>query len=192
MLIANNKPIKIIGYAESSMTKEFYNAISTERTVDIINPTAFIQLADKTYYQYIISVSIDLDERKQLINIIDSNNLDLITFIHNTSLVDSASVIKGGTFIFPFCNISLESTVGQHCIIGSYSLIGHNSNVGNNCILRPGVMITGKSTVGNDCVINIRATITNNVTIANDIEILAFANIVKDIKCAGQYLTKTL
>lgn len=192
MLIANTKPIKIIGYVESSMTKEFYNAISAEQTVDVIHPTTFIQLEDKTCFQYIIAVSFDLSERKQLINIVDSNNLDLITFVHSTSLVGLASVIKSGTFIFPFCNISLESTVGQNCIIGSYSLVGHNSTLGNNCILRPGVMVTGKSTVGNNCVINSRATVTNNTTITDDIEILAFANIVKDIKYAGQYQTKTL
>ena len=87
MLIANNKPIKIIGYAESSMTKEFYSAISKIKSVDIIYPADFIQLADKTSYQYIISVSIDLDERKQLIKLVDTENLDLITFIHDTCLL---------------------------------------------------------------------------------------------------------
>jgi hypothetical protein len=59
----------------------------------------------------------------------------------------------------------MASTIGRHCIVGSYSLIGHYSSIGNNCILRPGVMITGKSTVGNNCTINTRSTVTNNSTV---------------------------
>ena len=41
MIIANNKPIKIIGYVESSMTHEFVNEISKTRAVDIIAPGDF-------------------------------------------------------------------------------------------------------------------------------------------------------
>ena len=190
MIIANNKPIKIIGYIESSMTHEFVNEISKTREVDIITPTDFLILDNKEQYQYIISVSVDLAERKQMIDLVDTLMLDLITVIHDTTLIDynPKPNIAPGTFIFPFCNIGLGSTVGQHCIIGSYTLVGHYSTIGTNGILRPGVMLHGKSHIGNNCVINTRATVTNGVRVADDIKILGFASVVKNLDTPGNYV----
>jgi UDP-3-O-[3-hydroxymyristoyl] glucosamine N-acyltransferase len=193
MIIANNKPIKIIGYAESSMTQEFLNQISLTHLVDVIHPTDFLLLANQQDYQYIISVSYDLEERKKLIEYVDQQNLDLITVISDNALTGTtpASVIHPGTFVFPFCNISIAATIGRHCIVGSYSLIGHYASIGNNCIVRPGVMITGKSTVGNNCIINTRSTITNNSTVTDNVEIMAFTNVVKHVVNPGKYIGST-
>jgi UDP-3-O-[3-hydroxymyristoyl] glucosamine N-acyltransferase len=193
MIVANDKPIKIIGYAESSMTQEFVNEISLTHTVEIIYPDDFLSLSDQDFYQYIIAVSYDLEERKKLIEYVDQQNLDLITVVSDTALVGTthATVVHPGTFIFPFCNISLGASVGRHCIIGSYSLIGHHSQLGNNCILRPGVMITGKSTVGKNCIVNTRSTVTNNSNVTDNVEIMAFTNVVKHIVNPGKYIGST-
>ena len=190
MIIANDKPIKIIGYKESSMTAEFVNEITLTHLVEVIQPNDFLLSPNQDNYQYIISVSYDLKERKELIEYVDQQNLDLITVISNTTLVGTvpSAVIHPGTFIFPFCNISLGASIGQHCIIGSYSLLGHYVSIGNNCILRPSVMVTGKSTVGNNCIINTRSTITNDSTVTDDVEIMAFTNVVKNIVEPGRYL----
>ena len=193
MIIGNNKPIKIIGYAESSMTKEFVNEISSTHDVEVLRPDDFLLLCNQDNYQYIIAVSYDLEERKKLIAYVDQQNLDLITVISGTTLVGTtpAAVIHPGTFVFPFCNISIASTIGRHCIVGSYSLIGHYASIGNNCILRPGVMVTGKSTVGNNCTINTRSTITNTSNVTDNVEIMAFTNVVKNIIESGKYIGST-
>jgi UDP-3-O-[3-hydroxymyristoyl] glucosamine N-acyltransferase len=193
VIIGNNKPIRIIGYSESSMTQEFVNEILLTHTVEITQPDDFLLLPNQHKYQYIISVSYDLEERKKLIEYVDQQNLDLITVINDTTLVGATppAIIHPGSFIFPFCNISIASTVGRHCIVGSYSLIGHYASIGNNCILRPGVMITGKSTVGHNCTINTRSTVTNNSTVADNVEIMAFTNVVKNIVESGRYIGST-
>ena len=193
MIIGNNKPIRIIGYNESSMTQEFVNEMALTQLVEVISPKDFLLLPDQNNYQYIISVSYDLEERKKLIAYVDQQNLDLITVISGTTLVGTtpAAVIHPGTFVFPFCNISIASTIGRHCIVGSYSLIGHYASIGNNCILRPGVMVTGKSTVGNNCTINTRSTITNNSNVTDNVEIMAFTNVVKNIIESGKYIGST-
>jgi UDP-3-O-[3-hydroxymyristoyl] glucosamine N-acyltransferase len=193
VIIGNNKPIKIIGYLESSMTAEFVNEITLTRLAEIVCPDDFLSLPNQNNYQYIIAVSYDLEERKKLIEYVDRQNLDLITVISDRSLVGTTpvSIIHPGTFIFPFCNISLGARVGRHCIIGSYSLLGHYSQLGNNCVLRPGVMITGKSTVGNNCTINTRSTVTNNSNVTDNVEIMAFTNVVKNIVESGKYIGTT-
>jgi UDP-3-O-[3-hydroxymyristoyl] glucosamine N-acyltransferase len=190
MIIGNNKPIRVIGYAESSMTQEFVNEISKTHNAKVVAPLNF---APDNDYQYIVAVTLDLAERRQIINAVDQYKLDLITVIHDTSLVGSTPPAKigAGTFVFPFCNISLGAAIGRHCIISPYSMLGHYSTIGRNCVLRPGVMITDKSTVGNNCVFNIQSTVTNHVTVVDDVELMAFANVAKNIATPGRYIGST-
>jgi UDP-3-O-[3-hydroxymyristoyl] glucosamine N-acyltransferase len=192
MIIGNDKPVRIIGYTESSMTQEFVGEISRTSPVVVIRPQDFLNDPDPQF-QYIVSVSFDFAERKAVIDTVDSLELDLITIISDQSLVGNnpAPVIQPGTFIFPFCNIGLGAAIGRHCIINPYSMIGHYSTIGRNCILRSGVMITDKSTIGNNCVFNIRSTVTNRVTIVDDVQLMAFANVAKDITTPGRYIGST-
>ena len=188
ILTVNNNPIRIIGYSESSMTQEFVNEISKTHSAEVIAPVDFLNDIDPKY-QYIVSVTFDLVERKKIINIVDQHNLDLITVIHDTTLVGTnpPAEIQPGTFIFPFSSIALGSKVGRHCIIGSYNLIGHYSHLGNNCLTRPAVIISDKSTVGNHCVFNIKSTVTNKSKIVDNVEVLGLTNVVKNIDHPGRY-----
>jgi UDP-3-O-[3-hydroxymyristoyl] glucosamine N-acyltransferase len=188
IITANNNPIRVIGYIESSMTQEFINEINKTHPVEVILPIDFIN-DQSPDYQYIVSVTVDFNERKKIIDIIDNNNLDIVTVINNSSLVGSAppAVIQPGTFIFPFCSITLGSYIGRHCIIGPYNLIGHYSRLGNNCVTRPNVIISDKSTVGDNCIFNIRSTVTNKVSIVNNVEVLGLTNVVKNIELPGRY-----
>lgn len=187
MIVGNQKPIRIIGYVDSSMTQEFLQAIGKTNKCDVIHPGKF-QI--DTNYQYIVSISVDLEERQQIIEQIDQHNLDLATFIHDTSLIGTLppASIGPGSFVFPFTIIALGSRIGRHCIIGPHNLIGHYSQLGNNCITRPGVTICDKSTVGNHCVFNFKSTVINKATVTDHVEVMALTNIVKNITRPGKYV----
>jgi UDP-3-O-[3-hydroxymyristoyl] glucosamine N-acyltransferase len=187
MIIGNRKPIRIIGYTESSMTQEFVNEISKTQVVDVVAPDNFVP---DNAYQYIIAVTYDLEKRKQIVELVDQHELDLVTVVHDTSLIGTAppAQIGAGTFIFPFSIVALGSHVGRHCIIGPYNLIGHYSQLGDNCVTRPGVTISDKSTVGDHCVFNIKSTVTNKVKIVDHVEVLGLTNVVKDITKPGRYV----
>ena len=189
MIIGNDKHVRIIGYAESSMTQEFLGEIYLARPVAVIATQDFLNDPDPQF-QYIVSVSFDFAERKNVIDTVDQLDLDLITVINDQCCIGNnpAPTIQPGTFIFPFCNISLGAVIGRHCIISPYSMLGHYSTIGRNCVLRPGVMITDKSTVGDNCVFNIRSTVTNRATVVDDVELMAFAKVAKDITTPGQYI----
>lgn len=187
MIIGNDKPIRVIGYAESSMTQEFVNEISKTHTVGVVAPVNFVP--DDTY-QYIVSVTFNLEERRRIVESVNQHQLDLITVVHDTSLIGTAppAQIGAGTFIFPFSIVALGSQVGRHCIIGPYNLIGHYSQLGDNCVTRPGVTVSDKSIVGNHCVFNIKSTVTNKVKIVDYVEVLGLTNVVKDITKPGRYV----
>ena len=190
MIIGNNKPIRIIGYTKSSMTQEFLAEIQKTHLAEVITPDDFFKEPGQDQYQYIVSVSWDLAERKTVIDHVDQHGLDLITVIHDLAIVGTDH-IGPGSFIFGFSTAAIGSKIGRHSIIGYYSLVGHYSCLGNNCILRPGVMINGKSTVGNNCVINSRVTVTNGSTLADNIELMAFTNVTKDLTSPGRYIGPT-
>jgi UDP-3-O-[3-hydroxymyristoyl] glucosamine N-acyltransferase len=186
MIRGNNKPIRIVGYPQSTMTQEFVNEISKTHSAEVVAPLSF---EPDNNYQYIVAVTFDLEERRQIIDAVDQHKLDLITVIHDTSLIGSnpPADIGAGTFVFPFSTVALGAQTGRHCIIGPYNLIGHYSHLGDNCITRPGVIISDKSKVGNNCVFNIKSTVTNKVTITDNVSIMGLSNVVKDIDQPGRY-----
>jgi UDP-3-O-[3-hydroxymyristoyl] glucosamine N-acyltransferase len=168
------------------MTQEFVNEISKTHSAEVVEPKDF---GPDLAFQYIVAVTFDLEERKQIIDLVDQHNLDLITVIHDSSLIGSnpPADIGAGTFVFPFSTVALGSRTGRHCIIGPYNLIGHYSELGNNCITRPGVTISDKSKVGNNCVFNIKSTVTNKVKITDNVAVMGLSNVVKDIDQPGRY-----
>ena len=72
MILANQKPIYIIGYRESSMTKEFMQEISKTHFAQTIEPDEFLGLKNKQQFQYIVSSWIDLQSRKQITDLVDN------------------------------------------------------------------------------------------------------------------------
>lgn len=189
MIIGNNKPIRIIGYNQSTMTLEFLSEIQKTHDCQVVEPAEFEKSTDQDKYQYIISVSWDLAERQKVICKVDQLNLDLITFIHSTVVIGNspAPQIGPGSFIFPYSTIAIGSRLGRHCIIGYYSLIGHYSQLGSNCLLRPGSMVNGKSYLGDHCVMNTRSTITGGANITNNVTLMAFCSVTKNLTESGYY-----
>jgi UDP-3-O-[3-hydroxymyristoyl] glucosamine N-acyltransferase len=186
MIIGNSKPIQIIGHGASSMTQEFANEINKTHTATVVEPGNFVP---DPAFQYIVAVTFDLAERRHIIGLVDQHRLDLVTVIHDTSLIGTSppAQIGAGTFIFPFSIIALGSQVGRHCIVGPYNLIGHYSRLGNNCITRPSVTISDKSVVGDHCVFNIKSTVTNKVVITDNVTVVGLSNVVKNIDQPGRY-----
>lgn len=190
MIIGNDKPIRVIGYPQSTTTQEYINEISRSHVTTVLLPDEFVAIKRKGDYQYIVSISKDLSERHRIVQLIDRENLDLITVISDYCILGQSPppIIGAGTFIFPFCLISLGSQIGKHCVIGSYSLIGHYSAIDNNCILRPSVMVTDKSSVGKNCVLNLRSVVTNKSHVADNVTVMAFSSVTKNITESGNYI----
>jgi UDP-3-O-[3-hydroxymyristoyl] glucosamine N-acyltransferase len=185
MIIANQKPIAIIGYRLSSMTHEFVNSVSKTHQSQVFEPKEYLALTNKDQYQYAVASWIDIDQRQTIIKDIDHQNLDLVTYIDDTAIVDGR--VAAGTFVFPFSRIGLNAKVDRHCIISSYSLIGHYCELGVGCLVRPGVIVAGKGKVGNYCILNLRSSVCNGVTICNNTTIMGFSGVTKNITISGRY-----
>ena len=67
MIIKNEKPLKIIGYAESTLTQEslFYGKNFVIEDTSLMTPHEFKNLQNKDDFQYFIGFALDLKEREQ-------------------------------------------------------------------------------------------------------------------------------
>jgi UDP-3-O-[3-hydroxymyristoyl] glucosamine N-acyltransferase len=193
MLIANNKPICLIGYDNSTITQEAKFFMSKEFSGDIVvlSPDEFVNLNDKTIYQYGVAFTLDTEKRIQIIDIIETLNLDCIKYIHDSVVYytdDPASIIGRGTFIAPHSTILLGAKIGNHCIIETYCLISHYVELKDNVQLHSGVMIAGKTTVGKNSVFNFKSTAINALTLCDNIEVGATSTITKSVTDSGYYV----
>lgn len=190
MIIANSKPVKIIGYTQSSLTKEYYNFLSAEHnnSTKIITPEEFISIKNKKEFQYINAFSLDRPLRKIICDDLDDLNLDCVTYIHDTCVVSPGAEIKKGSFIGPFSVIGFDSQIQQHCFISAYCGIGHETVVGRNTIIQAGVKIAGNTTIGENCLFNFGSSALNKLTITDNVILGAYSNLTKDAAISGTYI----
>lgn len=183
----NAKPILLIGYEESSLTQEMlFLAQEVDPWVNSISPENFRKLENKNDYQYIVSFGLDLDERNEIINIV--NNYDVPSFIHKTAYVTNQKSIGRGTCVGPFSVLMQSSKVGDHSIVETQCQISHYTSVGDNCILHAGTMIAGKCDIGNDVMLNFRSTVLNKISITSNTYIGGGSVVSKDITKPGFYV----
>jgi UDP-3-O-[3-hydroxymyristoyl] glucosamine N-acyltransferase len=190
MIIENNKPIKIIGYPESSMTDGCLNwfSLETKNEIDIITPENFLNLEGKNNYQYFVGFSLDMNLRTHVCNEIDNLNLDCITYIHDSCVVSKNIKIGKGVGIFPFSSILYHTNIQDHCLIETYCLIAHHVNLGRNSIIHAGTLIAGKTTIGKNCTFGFKSSAINKINIVDNVNVGAFSNITKDITKSGRYV----
>lgn len=194
MLIANHKPICLIGFEQSTILQECRYFVESEFLGKIITitPTEFFALPDKDRYQFAAAFTLDTVLRRTVIDTIALLKLDCITFIHDTVVCYDTrkitDIIGIGSFVSPFSTILLNATLGKHCVVETYCLISHYSEVGENSVLHSGVMIAGKTKIGANSVFNFKSAALNALTLCVGVEVGACSTITKDITVPGYYV----
>ncbi len=183
------KPIVLLGFEQSTLTNTIANTIrQSNKNVTILNPEQFLQHGGTSTVEYMVTVSLDLDLRQQVIEKLDQDQLARATFVHSSAVVDVTADILPGTWIGPFASLFYQSNVGKDCIIAPYSMVGHRSQIGNNCLMTPGVMIAGSTKIGNQCTLGLRSTVIDKLDICDNVYISAGSMVTKNITESGHYV----
>lgn len=190
MIIENDKPIKIIGYPESSLTDGALQWLSLEskNEITIITPEAFLNHSDKSDYQYMVGFSLDMNLRKIICDEIDNLGLDCVSYIHDSSLVFDTCKIGKGVFVGSYSSLGYHSSIEDYCWIECYCLITHHVTIGRGCIIHGYSAIAGRTTIGSGCTFEFKSSATNNINIVDDVTIGAFSNVTKSITKPGRYV----
>jgi UDP-3-O-[3-hydroxymyristoyl] glucosamine N-acyltransferase len=190
MIIENDKPIKIIGYSQSSLTDGALRWFSLEskNKIDIITPEEFLDLTHKSEYQYFVGFTLDMNLRKVICDVVDDLNLDCVTYIHDSCVLFDTCKIGKGVFIGAFTTTAYHSEVKNHCWIECYCLLPHHGEIGKGSVIHGGTLIAGRTTIGEYCTFNFKSSIINNVTITDHVTVGAFSNVTKNITKPGRYV----
>ena len=190
ILVRNDKPLRLVGYIESSATEGMLLTVQRIGFLDIevISPDEFRKLENKNDYQYFVTVAIDLVERKEMIDIIDNLDLDCISFADDSCLIHESAKIGKGVVIFGFSLIMAHAVVGNHVMIDSYCMVAHHAEVGDNCLIHPGTLIAGRTKIGKNCTFGMKSGIINKISICDNTHVGAFSNVTKTIEIPGMYI----
>lgn len=190
MFIKNNKPVKIIGFPESSMTQEYFEVFTKYglTNISIITPDQFISIKKKEEFQYIIGMWFDMKLRRKMCDMLDDLDLDCVTYISDSVYIFDSSKVGKGCFINHQCTVCWNTSIGNHCYFGIRSAIGHDTNLGMNNLLFSGAWIAGKVNTGENCKFNFNSSVINNVDITDNVTLGAFSNLSKDAMKPGTYL----
>jgi acetyltransferase-like isoleucine patch superfamily enzyme len=190
VIIEKKKPIRIIGYPESSMTDGALQwfLLESKNEIQIITPEVFLDLPDKDNYQYFVGFYLDMNLRKIICEFIDDLNLDCITYIHDSCVVFNTCKIGKGVFIGAFSTVAYYSEIGNHCWIECYCLIAHDDKLGRGSVMSAGALIAGKTTIGEYCNFGFKSSVLNKITITDNVTIGGLSNVTKDIAKPGRYV----
>lgn len=193
MLLANEKPICLIGFEQSTITQEAHFFLSREFAGEIVtlSPDEFLDLGNKYQYQYFVAFTLDVQKRIDIIDVVESMNLDCIRYMHDSCVCytdDLTEILDRGSFVSPFSTLLRNSRVGRHCIIETYCLLSHYSSLGDNVILHSGTLIAGKTSIGDNSVFNFKSAAINGLVICGNIEVGASSTITKSVELPGYYV----
>lgn len=190
MFIKNDKPIKIIGFPESSITQEYFQVFSKEGLKDlfIITPEDFKSLIHKDDYQYIIAFYLDMNLRKEICDLLDNLNLDCVTYIDDSVYIFPSSKVGKGCFIGYQCVICWNVIVGDHCYLDIQAGLGHDVVLGRNSIVSSRVNVAGRTKIGENCKFFFNCTVLNNLTVCDNVTLCTLSNITKDVTEPGTYI----
>ena len=190
MFIKNEKPVKIIGFPESSVSQEYFQVFSKDglKDVSIITPKDFKCFSEKNKYQYIIGFHIDMELRKEMCDLLDDLDLDCLTYISDSVYIFPSAKIGKGCYIGHLCIVSWNCSVGDYCHMSMTSVIGHDASVGRNCYISPRVDITGNTKVGSNCKFFYQSAMLPKTIICDGVTLGAFSNLTKNAEKPGTYV----
>jgi UDP-3-O-[3-hydroxymyristoyl] glucosamine N-acyltransferase len=187
MLIhCNNKPIRIIG--RGFVAKELKLFLQQEmHQVSFIDYTKLTCDENINQYQYLIGIADNMTLRAEIAQWLSNNNLDLCSWIHNSSYVATDAKLGKGVICYPF-SLTLSAEIENHCFIGPYCHVGHGAIAGLGSVLLPYARMLGSSKLDQFCQLQSGATLLDKKHILTPfVTVLAGATVTKNIVVAGNY-----
>jgi len=125
--------------------------------------------------------------RSEIFEKLAANKIEILGFVHSSTLLGGQNQIGVGTIIFPGCNLGFKTDVERCSIIQSGALIEHHSVVGNYVNIFPRLTTGGFVKINDFARINISVDISNRVSIGQNSEIGAGSLVLESCDANGLY-----
>jgi sugar O-acyltransferase (sialic acid O-acetyltransferase NeuD family) len=136
----------------------------------------------KNIEEYYFSVGVlDIRLRKKFIRLAESKNMKPLTIIDPSVNIGRNVKIGKGSIVHVNSIIEGGTTIGEYCIIGSLTRIGHNTTIGNHCQISSLTSIGGFNTIGDNVLINTSCATIENLNITSGAILGMGAVVFKDV-----------
>lgn len=169
-LIDNNKTTSYLGYPILGKDQDAERILQQKGTKPILISPDSPKIREKLHKYY------------------KSFGFTFTGIISKNARVSKSTIIKEGSVVQTFVNVSSECIIGSFVKLNTYSNIMHNCTIGNYSTIAPNAVLLGNVSVGSKCYIGSNATILPNITISDDVVIGAGAVVTKNIFEKGVYV----
>ena len=121
------------------------------------------------------------DKRKNLYELLNSQEIETPVIKASSSIVSRYSLVKEGSIIMHGAVVNACANIGINTIINSMALIEHDAQIGDHCHISTGARINGNVEIGDGCFVGSGAIIYQNIKIARKSVIPAGAVISNDV-----------
>lgn len=147
----------------------------------VIYKNNFLKILKERKIKKVFIMEDSADQRSIIFKKLKNENIEILSFIHDSVRLMGNNTIGKGSIIFPDCYLGYKSDIGDGCIIQSGCRIEHHNTIGNFCDLNPNLTTGGFTKIGNYCEINISVDIINRIRIGNFSRVGAGSLVLKDI-----------
>ena len=119
--------------------------------------------------------------RMEKINLLLSNNANIISLIHSHASVSKYSKIQQGSVVMAGAVINPFASIGIACIINTNSTVEHDCSIGDGVHISPNVAIAGGVSIGYESWIGIGSSVKQNVTIGSHVTLGMGSVLLEDL-----------
>jgi len=119
--------------------------------------------------------------RMEKINLLLSNNANIISLIHPLASVSKYSKIQKGSVVMAGAVINSFASIGIACIINTNSTVEHDCSIGDGVHISPNVAIAGGVSIGYESWIGIGSSVKQNVTIGSHVTLGMGSVLLEDL-----------
>jgi sugar O-acyltransferase (sialic acid O-acetyltransferase NeuD family) len=101
--------------------------------------------------------------------------------IHPLAYVEPSAVLKAGTVISPYCDVSIDTVLGICTFINVGSYIGHDAILGNFCSIMPHVDVSGNVAIGARTFVGSGSKFLQGLVIGSDVTVGLGSVVLKNI-----------
>jgi len=112
----------------------------------------------------------------------------LINIISPKSIIHPETTLGDNCFIGHYTIISHGAKIGNNVLFGHGCMIGHDVIIGEHCFFSDGVSVAGSVNIGSCCFLGMHSTIRNKVSIGEECVIGAGAVILENTEDRSVYL----
>jgi len=119
--------------------------------------------------------------RKEVYEYLKRHQIPIATFVHPSSHVEKAAVIKEGSIVLINCTIDMNAEVHENVFLSSRCFVSHHVKVGSHTYCGPAVNLAGSTEVGECCFLGINTTSIDGIKIGMNVQTAAGSVLTKDV-----------